>query len=448
MGKAKNSAPPADDNTDIDLRSVLAMEPELRVKFVSKACKLAGDGKVKVGKLYDVLSSRKVINELGEKQGQRLLKNMTQYLWVFSDKQQRYLKEESALATQFTLEPSPKPERTWRNQAPRASSGGEDAASRMEEMMARCRSFVREKAATYDEREREIKEREREAQEQASLEQLAREWAAIDVWHQQIKAFEWASMIDNDERAKQREREADAARKQAEKRKQAASEGRDERKRKRDSADRSSRSPGDHHRRSEASRRERRRAEEASQRAPPGPPPGAPPAQVVGPTPTLSQLLASGSGQPQAAFPVAAPAAVAAVAAPAAGVGLLPSAAAPLPPVGTPLSAVRAPMPAAAPPLQAVGAPLQAMGTPLQAMGTPLQAVGAPLPPVGAPLQAVGAPLRAAVGAPLQAVGAPLQATYPAAGGGQPQVAAYAAAAGWMKDGSMSPQDYFTRQTR
>merc|ERR1719410_689147 len=92
-------------------------------------------------------------------------------------------------------------------------------AARMEEMMARCRDFVREKASTFDERAQEAQERERRAHEDRKRqkeEQRKREWDAIDQWHRQLEDWESACMAASDERfarlqVLQRRAEAEAA---------------------------------------------------------------------------------------------------------------------------------------------------------------------------------------------------------------------------------------------
>ncbi|CAE8648698.1 unnamed protein product [Polarella glacialis] len=163
---------------------------------------------------------------LPEKVGKRMHRTLLKHLNVFSDKQQRYLKQ-SALAREFSLE-TPKPPQdkelaeaqstSSKPKRPR-SSEDEDAASKMEEMMARCRAFVREKAPTYDEREKEVEEKALQAAEEERIrlakekkERYAREWAQIADWHAQMEGWEAAQMAANDVRAQQRAKEAREAR--------------------------------------------------------------------------------------------------------------------------------------------------------------------------------------------------------------------------------------------
>jgi len=204
---------------ELDPKKVLKMEPEERASWLSTACRVASEGAVKVSQLYNVLASEKFADGLNEKVGKRMHRTMLKYLHIFSDKQQRYLKQ-CGLARDFGLNdkeaskelPDVKPAR-------RKSQSDEDAAVRMEEMMARCRNFVREKAQTYEERMREAEEQEREARRQEMLrrereerERLAREWAEIAHWHRQLEGWELSQLAIEDLREQERAREAQEVR--------------------------------------------------------------------------------------------------------------------------------------------------------------------------------------------------------------------------------------------
>eukprot|EP00434_Breviolum_minutum_P013255 symbB.v1.2.011676.t1/scaffold785.1/size162803/13 len=91
-------------------------------------------------------------------------RQMLKHLHLFSEKQQRYLKQ-SGLAKADDTEELPELKS-------RRKGSDEDAAAKMEEMMARCRNFVREKADTFEDRMREARQREEEA---ARRERLRRE---------------------------------------------------------------------------------------------------------------------------------------------------------------------------------------------------------------------------------------------------------------------------------
>ncbi|CAE7687544.1 Eif4e1b [Symbiodinium microadriaticum] len=204
---------------ELDPKKVLKMEPEERASWLSTACRVASEGAVKVSQLYNVLASEKFADGLNEKVGKRMHRTMLKYLHIFSDKQQRYLKQ-CGLARDFGLNDKEAPNKEVADVKPRRKSqSDEDAAVRMEEMMARCRNFVREKAQTYEERMREAEEQEREARRQEMLrrereerERLAREWAEIADWHRQLEGWERSQLAIEDLREQERAREAQEVR--------------------------------------------------------------------------------------------------------------------------------------------------------------------------------------------------------------------------------------------
>lgn len=216
MGKAKNrNDDDGNQGVTVDLKSVTALKPESRAKWLAKACKRAADGEVNVKSLYDVLSSRKICHEMHEKAGQRMLRTLRDNLWVFSEKQQRFLGEESPLALKFSAaverstaqrggrsddEDGDQQER--RPAGARSSTGpsADDAAAKMEEMMARCRDFVRDKADSYEDRQLELQEVER----RANAEQLRVEWDAIKIWHTPLEHLELACMVAEDDLEEER----------------------------------------------------------------------------------------------------------------------------------------------------------------------------------------------------------------------------------------------------
>merc|ERR1719436_2192440 len=140
-----------------------------------------------------------------------MLKALQDNVWVFSEKQQRYLTEDSALATQFRIEETGSSSAddakdTASRPSARIAVPAEDAAARMEEMMARCRDFVREKADTYEERRREAVEAENraiEARKREEAKRLQREWDHIAKWHRPFEDLERGWMAANDERARE-----------------------------------------------------------------------------------------------------------------------------------------------------------------------------------------------------------------------------------------------------
>jgi len=202
MGKAKRA--PESYSFVVDIKSVLAMKPEQRVKWLSKACRKVGDGEANVKHVYDVLSNRKLVADMTEKVGRRMVRVLREHLYLFSEKQQRVLTEDSALATRFTIEDRSEDD-DEPDDAARPSTRVDEAAARTEEMMARCRDFVREKAGTFEQRRREAEEAEYRAalaRERERQERIAREWEAIHQWHRQLEGWEQACMALCDERLK------------------------------------------------------------------------------------------------------------------------------------------------------------------------------------------------------------------------------------------------------
>ncbi|CAE8587876.1 unnamed protein product, partial [Polarella glacialis] len=127
------------EEVQVDLKAVLALKPEARPKWLAKACKAVEDGKASATELYNIVSSRKFAAGLpaDKRTGRKLVGILKENLELFSDKQRRYLKSKDCpIIANFAENDSD-------DEAP-------DAASRTEEMMARCRSFVRENASTFE----------------------------------------------------------------------------------------------------------------------------------------------------------------------------------------------------------------------------------------------------------------------------------------------------------
>merc|ERR1712070_247452 len=138
----------------MDLKSIIALQPELRLKWLTKACRLAVDGEVQSKHLYDIASSRKFVNGIQDKIGQKMMKTIHANLGLFSEKQQRFLSTDSDMARAFPIrDKSDKQVDEDEGEAPEEE---DDPAARVEDMMARCRAFVREKASTYGERMQQV----------------------------------------------------------------------------------------------------------------------------------------------------------------------------------------------------------------------------------------------------------------------------------------------------
>jgi len=237
MGKNKNKPrePAGDEDeavVDVDLKTVLAMEPDDRAVWLSKACKRAADGSLRIAKVYDVLASEKIVDGLTEKTGRRMLNTLRKYLHIFSDKQQKYLNQ-SAVALFFEAKRKRNAEESrggFEEEEPRGSkirvprSTDPGAADKMEEMMARCRDFVRAQASGYEDRMKEVAEAEEEEKKQAAIKQLAWEWEQIENWHKQFEEWEKLQMFSNDFLAQQRAVEAEVAKQQENEKRRAEEE--------------------------------------------------------------------------------------------------------------------------------------------------------------------------------------------------------------------------------
>merc|ERR1712146_217598 len=88
----------------------------------------------------------------------------------------------------------------------------------MEEMMARCREFVRSNAGSFEEREREAEAKRRAAERERKIiqkrEQLIREWEQIEAWTRKHNLLdkERKRMAAEDLRTIHRVKEEEAAR--------------------------------------------------------------------------------------------------------------------------------------------------------------------------------------------------------------------------------------------
>lgn len=95
MGKSKKKAsdePETIGDVTLDTKTVLKLEPEERANWLSKACRLATDGDLRVSQLYDILVNEKIAYGLPDKVGKRMHRTLLKHLSVFSEKQQTYFK--------------------------------------------------------------------------------------------------------------------------------------------------------------------------------------------------------------------------------------------------------------------------------------------------------------------------------------------------------------------
>jgi len=191
------------------LKAALAIEPEKRGKWLQKACKQVDTGELTASQLYDVVTSRKFLTGVPEKVGQQMFRVVQQNVRIFSEKQQKHLLQDSVLASQFRPRSEPRGKEDDEDGS-KGTRSTEDMASKMEEMMARCRNFVREQASGFEDRqkmceqEEKRKEEERLRREREEEEKRVKEW---ELWQRSLVIWERAQMEANDEREQKRKQE-------------------------------------------------------------------------------------------------------------------------------------------------------------------------------------------------------------------------------------------------
>lgn len=177
---------------DCSLKPTIAMKPEARAKWLPKALRAAEAGLARKSDVFDIIGNPKFINGMNDQVGKRARRIVEDFVHIFTDKQQRHLRKDCALAMTYPLE----------ERAPEAVP--QQDQEKMDEMMARCRAFVRENASTWEDRKKmsdaEIQQREDEAriaEEQARLkqEELLRE-AEICQLEEQLKRDEEQVMME------------------------------------------------------------------------------------------------------------------------------------------------------------------------------------------------------------------------------------------------------------
>mmetsp|Transcript_105255 Transcript_105255/g.234977 ORF Transcript_105255/g.234977 Transcript_105255/m.234977 type:complete len:379 (+) Transcript_105255:104-1240(+) len=89
----------------VDLKVAITLKPEARTKWLTKACKMAEEGRASTTELYNIISSRRFV-AVSSKIGRKLRDIVYENVKLFSDKQQRFLRsEEWALNTNYGEKP-------------------------------------------------------------------------------------------------------------------------------------------------------------------------------------------------------------------------------------------------------------------------------------------------------------------------------------------------------
>eukprot|EP00930_Biecheleria_cincta_P092022 TRINITY_DN81777_c0_g1_i2.p1 TRINITY_DN81777_c0_g1~~TRINITY_DN81777_c0_g1_i2.p1 ORF type:complete len:497 (-),score=138.03 TRINITY_DN81777_c0_g1_i2:51-1541(-) len=128
-----------------DLKQVLGMKVDSRAKWLAKALQQAHpqDGRLSPKTIYDIIAHSRFASDVGMKAGKRMYRLLHANFGLFSSKQQKFLEKECTLAKQFAADAF-------------ADTPVEEAAGNTtEDMMARCRAFMREKQSERGERKDE-----------------------------------------------------------------------------------------------------------------------------------------------------------------------------------------------------------------------------------------------------------------------------------------------------
>ncbi|CAE7662493.1 unnamed protein product, partial [Symbiodinium sp. CCMP2456] len=136
-GQTTEKAPAA----TVELEQVLQKRADGRSKWLAKALIQASDGRMDAQSLYSVVAHNRFIEDLTEKTGNKMYRALHANLHVFSSKQRRFLEKDCALAKKYGKTAFAGVQKDALDE----DSKQEQAANAIEDMMARCRAFVREK---------------------------------------------------------------------------------------------------------------------------------------------------------------------------------------------------------------------------------------------------------------------------------------------------------------
>jgi len=169
--------------------------PAERAEWLSKACRLAGDGEFKASRVCDTIGNRKFVADLPPKIRQRMERTLRKHIALFSEAQIKVIRK-SGLLVDVVAE------------GVGTSAARDDTADRLEDMMARCRNFVRQNAGSFEQKQQEVLEMER-------LAAVAQEWEAIRAWHEPLESWENGWMVKEDLALQQRVQKAEEERRRA-----------------------------------------------------------------------------------------------------------------------------------------------------------------------------------------------------------------------------------------
>jgi len=134
------------DFVDCSLKPTLALKPEKRLKWLEKAVSALKDGAVRVSDVFDIIGHPKFVNGIPDGVGKKMRRCLSgSTLNLFSGKQRDGL-ERSVLFKNFPEE-APKP---------RKEHVKEVDEGKMDDMLARCRAFVRDNETLYEDRQKAL----------------------------------------------------------------------------------------------------------------------------------------------------------------------------------------------------------------------------------------------------------------------------------------------------
>lgn len=134
----------------LDRKAIFGLKAAQREKWLKRALKQAAENQIRASDLYDVIASTRFADDIPYKLGQKMARAIRQQLSLFSGKQQRFLSADAALVKKFGQDEEP--EETAEAAKEKEAAQAAETTTQMEEMMARCRAFVREKMQERGER--------------------------------------------------------------------------------------------------------------------------------------------------------------------------------------------------------------------------------------------------------------------------------------------------------
>lgn len=99
--QAPKAKAPEEPPLNVDRTQVLAMKPEQRFKWLSKALTRCQEGKVQASILYDIMSNAKFTADCSDKIGAKMFRAVRGNLELFSSKQRRFLESEGSMVKMF-----------------------------------------------------------------------------------------------------------------------------------------------------------------------------------------------------------------------------------------------------------------------------------------------------------------------------------------------------------